>query len=377
MFAVANPFAAFGVFLPILADTFGWSRGAISLAMSINLMLGAFLGFVIGAVADRRGPRLPLVLTVGLAGAGFALAATVQTLWQLYLYVGVIAGIGFSAFYILATATVSRWFVTGRGLALGLVLMGFNLGLMTGAPIAAFLIEALGWRVALGALGGGFGLLGVLASVIVRFPEGAASPAPASRRGALREVIGDWRLWMFSVSWLLTGCVMLMLQVHIVPFARDRGVELKAAAFALTAYGIGAVVGRVLGGAASDRLGTKPVMWTFYGVQAVALVPLLAQPSQTVVLAVLVLFGIGFAGADTVFARAVPEVFGLKSIGAVFGFLSLGWRGGAALGPAAAGFLHDATGSYAISFGAAPVAVLVSFVLYLLAVRPPRRLSAT
>ncbi len=377
MYSVSNPFAAFGVFLPILADTFGWSRGAISLAMSLNLMLGAFLGFVIGAVADRRGPRLPLIVTVALTGAGFALASLVQSLWHLYLYVGVIAGIGMSAFYILATATVSRWFVTGRGLALGLVLIGFNLGFMTGAPIAAFLIERLGWRLALVVLGGGFGLVGVAASLVVRFPPGAVTPASGPRRGALREIVGDWRLWAFSVSWLLTGFVMLMITVHVVPFARDRGIELKAAAFALTAYGLGAVIGRVLGGTAADRVGTIPVMWTFYGVQAVALLPLLTTPSQSTVLAVLVVFGIGFAGADTVFAKAVPEVFGLKAIGAVFGFLALGWRWGAALGPAFAGFMHDATGSYMIPFGTAPIAVLASFVLFVLAVRAPGPLRRT
>lgn len=361
------------MFLPVLAETFGWSRGAISLAMSLNLLLGAFLGFVIGAVADRRGPRLPLVVTVALVGAGFGLAATVDALWQLYLYIGVIAGVGMSAFYILATATVSRWFVTGRGLALGLVLTGFNLGTMTGAPVAAFLIERFGWRLALGWVGGGFGVLGVLASAIVRFPPGPAGEVTPARRGALREIAGDWRLWAFSVSWLLTGCVMLMLTVHMVPFARDRGVDLKAAAFALTAYGTGAVIGRVIGGVASDRVGTIPIMCALYAVQALALAPLLWRPSQLVVLAVLVCFGIGFAGADTVFAKAIPEVFGLRAIGAVFGFLSLGWRFGAALGPAAAGFIHDATGSYAIPFGAAPVAVFASFVLFLLGARAPGR----
>jgi hypothetical protein len=68
-------------------------------------------------------------------------------------------------------------------------------------------------------------------------------------------------------------------------------------------------------------------------------------------------------------AKAVPEVFGLRAIGAVMGVLTLGWRLGAAIGPAAAGFLYDASGSYAVPFGAAPVAVAVSWLLFSLSTR--------
>jgi len=78
------------------------------------------------------------------------------------------------------------------------------------------------------------------------------------------------------------------------------------------------------------------------------------------------LFGAGFAAADTMVAKVVPDVFGLRAIGAIMGILTLGWRAGAALGPAAAGFLFDSTGSYSIPFGAAPLAVLASWALFAL-----------
>ena len=65
--------------------------------------------------------------------------------------------------------------------------------------------------------------------------------------------------------------------------------------------------------------------------------------------------------------KAIPDVFGMRALGAIMGVLSLGWRSGAAAGPAAAGFLHDLTGSYAVPFGAAPIVVLVSWGLFTLA----------
>ena len=66
-------------------------------------------------------------------------------------------------------------------------------------------------------------------------------------------------------------------------------------------------------------------------------------------------------------AKVIPEVFGMRAIGAIMGMLTLGWRCGAALGPALAGFLYDLTGSYRIPFGLAPLAVLLSWVLFMVA----------
>jgi MFS transporter, OFA family, oxalate/formate antiporter len=67
--------------------------------------------------------------------------------------------------------------------------------------------------------------------------------------------------------------------------------------------------------------------------------------------------------------KIVPEVFGMRALGGIMGLLTLGWRTGAAVGPAAAGFLYDATGSYAIPFGAAQVVLLVSWIFFGLATR--------
>ena len=136
-YGVSVPLAAYGVFLPVLAEHFGWTRGAVSAALSLNLLVGGIAGFAVGTLADRHGPRVLLAATTALAGAGFALVAAVSALWQLYLLVGLVAGVGTSSFYVLGTATVTHWFEDRRGLALALVLIGFNLGYITGGPAAA------------------------------------------------------------------------------------------------------------------------------------------------------------------------------------------------------------------------------------------------
>jgi MFS family permease len=171
-YGVSTPLAAYGVFLPVFAETFGWSRGAISAALSVNLLLGGVAGFAIGALADRHGPRVMLVVTVILAGGAFALVSRVNALWQLYLLVGVFGGIGMSSFYLLSTTTVTRWFDAHRGLALALVLVGFNLGYISAGPLSAWLIAKVGWRTA-------YALLGTTAGVVTKCPSRARRiPAP-------------------------------------------------------------------------------------------------------------------------------------------------------------------------------------------------------
>jgi MFS family permease len=88
---------------------------------------------------------------------------------------------------------------------------------------------------------------------------------------------------------------------------------------------------------------------------------------------VLTAFGFGFAGADTVVVKIVPDVFGLRGLGAIMGLLTFAWRCGAALGPATAGFVYDATGSYAVPFGATPIVLVLSFLLFAYGAVPRER----
>ncbi len=319
-----------------------------------------------------------LVVTVLLAGTAFALVSTVDALWELYLLVGVLGGIGMSSFYLLGAATVTHWFDDRRGLALALVLVGFNLGYVTGGPLAAWLIDAYGWRAAYAILGGGCGVITMVAALTVRLPRereagappaGArpahgASPPPAS---TLRDALLDPRQWCLNLSWLLMGGLALMINVHIVPFARDAGIGLAGASLALTAYGLGAAGGRLLGGAISDRVGPLATQRGAYLLAALALLGLRWAPSHIALLAALVAFGAGFAATDTMVVKVVPDLFGVRAIGAIMGVLTLGWRSGAALGPATAGFIYDVTGSYDLPFGVAPAVVLASWGFFALA----------
>lgn len=373
LFGVWCPHAGFGVFLPVLAREFGWGRGAISLAASLNLLFGGAIAFGVGAASDRYGPRGLLALSAVVLGAGYLLASTVSALWHFYLLLGFLLGIGMSGMYIVPTATVSRWFDRQRGLALGVVLAGINLAYVAGGPLAAFLINTLGWRTAYVALGGLVLAVALPASLFVRAaPTTGVRPAAAQRGATLGQAVTDRRLWLLLASWLLLGAALMIVVVHMVPYLHDRGVRLEIASLVLTIYGLSSIAGRVIFGVTADRLGTRPTFWFCTLLQALSLAAVPAAPSPALLYFLIMWFGLGAAGSDTAVVKAASEVFGLRAIGAIMGVVGLGWRCGAALGPAAAGFIYDATDSYTLAFGLASGGLIASLAFFSNATSPAR-----
>src|SRR2546429_7151113 len=205
-------------------------------------------------------------------------------------------GVGMSSFYLLSAATVTHWFDERRGLALALVLVGFNIGYISGGPRAAWLIARVGWRGAYALLGSGCGLLTMLAALTVRLPRaaevtsllrparhaeatGVAGPgggAPPARELSvtLRDALADPRQWYLNFAWLLLGGLAFMVSVHIVPFARDQGIGLAGASLALTAYGVGSVGGRLAAGVVSRPTGpTANIRLPFHAVHFMLALP--------------------------------------------------------------------------------------------------------
>src|ERR1700691_472826 len=136
----------FGVFMPFISADTGWDRGSLSLPYSMYIFVYSALGVVSGRLTDRVGPRI--VLTVGgcVLGTGVMLVSRVHALWHLYVVFGLIAAAGMSAAYVPCNATVVRWFMHKRGLALSITSSGASFGMFIFPPLTTGLIAAYGWR---------------------------------------------------------------------------------------------------------------------------------------------------------------------------------------------------------------------------------------
>ncbi|MEW6297569.1 MAG: MFS transporter, partial [Thermodesulfobacteriota bacterium] len=163
---------SFGVFMPAIEAETGWDRARLSLPYSLYVFVYSALGVVAGRWTDRWGPRAVIIAGGCLLGLGIVLMSQVRALWQLYLFLGVIAASGMSAAYVPCNATVVRWFIRRRGFALSLTSSGASFGNFVFPPLAAALIAAYGWRTAYQLLGFlGAAVIGLCATFIVRDPE--------------------------------------------------------------------------------------------------------------------------------------------------------------------------------------------------------------
>ena len=139
-------YVAYGVFFNALMSEFQWSRATISGASSLAFFMMGFVGVLIGRLNDRYGPRLLMSCTSLFFGAGLILMSQVNSVLQLYIFYGVLLGIGLSSIDVIALSTIARWFSLRRGAMTGLVKVGTGAGQFTIPLVASFLIGMVGWR---------------------------------------------------------------------------------------------------------------------------------------------------------------------------------------------------------------------------------------
>ncbi len=137
---------SFGVFFKPLQDEFGWNRAMTSGAFSICTLTMMVFGTFSGWICDRFGPRVIIVGGSILVGLGLFLSSKIGTLWQLYLFYGVIFAFGLSTATSPLSSTISRWFIKRRGLALGVAAAGVGMGTLVISPLANHLIATFSWQ---------------------------------------------------------------------------------------------------------------------------------------------------------------------------------------------------------------------------------------
>ncbi|MBW2207622.1 MAG: MFS transporter, partial [Deltaproteobacteria bacterium] len=146
MVVIWASFYSFGIFLQPVLSEFHWSRANISGAFSFCSITMGLTGIVMGGLNDRFGPRLVMSLCGILLGIGYGFMSRLGSIWQLYLFYGVILGIGMGGSFIPLMTTVARWFDRRRSLMTGIVSSGIGVGALLGPPLVNGLISSFGWR---------------------------------------------------------------------------------------------------------------------------------------------------------------------------------------------------------------------------------------
>ena len=358
----------FGVFMTAIEADTGWDRTSLSVPYSVYVFVYSALGAVTGWSTDRWGPRVVIFIGGCLLGSGILLTSQIQDPWQLYVTLGVVAALGMSAAFVPCNATVVRWFVQRRGLALSISTSGGSAGNFLFPPLAAALIAAYGWRstyLILGCLG--LTVITLCALFMVRDPEQIGlqpdghAPLPPTQDGpvthtetglelTLAQAQRTVSLWMLTAVYTMTWLVIFMPFVHIVPFAIGLGVPPVQAATIISVIGIGSLAGRLVAGTLSDQLGRLPTLGLSLSLQALAFLGFYFSTGLNWLYPSAIIFGFSYGGATALFPAITGDFFGRLSVGAIVGFI-FGVAGStAAFGPFIAGYIYDATGSYGSAF---------------------------
>jgi len=375
-------FYSFGVFFIPVATEFGWSRGVTSgVVFFMAITYAATVPFT-GWLADRFGFRPVMALTIAVLGLGYVLGRQVETLWQMYLFVGLLPGLGAGASVALPLSMVSRWFVRRQGLALGIAAAGIGVGGMVVPLLASHLVAWLGWRQTFYYLGLFFWItcLPVVAffmrdpdPVAVRSHEGMLTTskdqggniAPVTAFSLL-EAIATGPFWLLFLVFLLGNINLGLSMTHLVPYAQDRGLSPVAAAGLLSTMGFFSTVGRLIAGTIADRVGAKPVLYVGLLLQGILMLWLLRAETAWMLYLFAVLVSLSYAGNIVLIPKLCASIFGVASMGAIFGGISVADGLGFAIGPLMAGLIFDASGNYRLSFLLAATGISIGVLLLLL-----------
>lgn len=367
-----------GVVIKPLEAEFGWDRASISLAVAISLLVGGLASPYSGQVMDRFGPRSVLLGGALLTIVGGAAMLTVGSLLELSLWWGLVIGLSSGALTVVLGASVAnRWFVARRGFVVGLFSAGWSAGQFVFIPLMMGLTLAFGWRSALLLLVGVMAVLVLpLALVLMRNqPSDVGQRAYGADRASADAVAAaaDTRITPPFVAmrtadfWLLAGSYFVcgfttngLIGTHLIPHAVEHGFTEEVAAGAMATLGLMNIVGTTAAGWLTDRYDPRRLLAFIYGFRALGLLLLPWVSDLTSLSVFVVIYGLDWIATVPPTVALTADRFGRRSIGLLFGWISLSHQVGGAVASYAGGLARVWLGDYQTAFLAAAVMAFIA-----------------
>lgn len=385
-----------GTMLPSIEESTGWSRSAITLAVTLGGLLGGFLSPMFGRLADRHGPRLlsslGIIVTIAaLVGIGFS-----GTIGLALFYVSYVLGRSTSQNTmtgVIARTTAVNWFRRKRGRAIGITSMAVPLGGAAMIPVAQLLMDTgLTWSQVYYVFAAFMlvFLLPVAALVLRRRPEdlglrpdgddeataaaetAAIAREPAEYSWTLQQAVRTRALWLLIGAQTIGVCANGAIGFHQFAYFKDEGVAAAAAATAISVYSLSGAVSNGLWGFIVERFSER-IVGTISVLGAAGTCLFLMTVNTTVeALTFAVLFGLLARGESSIIVMMEAQYFGRNSFGTISGFSAPFQQVALGFGPALAAVLYEASGqSYTIAFALFAVMFVASALMIWLARKPP------
>ncbi len=341
----------FGLWLqPITMDR-GWTRETFAFALAIQNLAWGLSGPVAGGLADRFGAFRVLAVGAVLYAAGLATMAAATTGAGFMAGTGVLigmaqAGTTYAVIYGVIARNVSP---EKRSWAMGVAAAAGSFGQFLMMPLDFWLIGSFGWQNALFALA-------CLVLAIVPLSWGLKEPTRAvlpgvqqSTMGALQEAFGYPSFLLLTAGYFVCGFQLAFIGVHMPSYLKDNGLSPQVATIALALVGLFNIIGTYSAGVLGERLAKRHILATIYALRALAIVVFISLPlSPTSVYIFSASMGVLWLSTVPPTNAIVAQIFGVRYMGMLSGFVFLSHQVGSFMGVWLGGRLYDATGSYTV-----------------------------
>ncbi len=356
--------STYGVFFNSMQSSLSADRTAIAGASSLSFLLGGIFSLPIGKLTDKFGPKIVMGASGLLFGTGFFLMSRITSMVQLYLFYALIIGISGSSGNVTLLSTAAKWFTKRRGLMTSIVKVGTGAGMFIGPLAASWLILSYGWRNAYLILGiVSFITIFALAQLLRSDPaqmslhpygkydaNGTLTESVEGIQLSLRDAMRTRQFWVICAAYFMAWYATQSIWIHIVAYATDGGIAATQAAVIVSIIGLVSIVGRLVMGAAGDRLGNKRALIICFILLAVALSSLQLAKGLSMLYLFAIIYGFAHGGLFAIMSPLVAEFFGTKSHGTILGMTLFLSQTGGALGPVVTARIFDLSHSYQLAF---------------------------
>ncbi|MBI2207220.1 MAG: MFS transporter [Candidatus Rokubacteria bacterium] len=388
-------FHAYGAYVVLLREEFGWSKTMFSAAFSMARAESGILGPVQGWVTDRFGPRVLIRTGMVIFAIGLMLMSQINspvTFFATFFLMAIGSSLGG---YLPLGVAIVGWFRRRRALALSISATGLPVGGLL-MPLIVASLTRFGWRWTAFISGVLVLVIGLPLAQLIRHrpeayglrPDGDTEPdEAASMKGSktpaarpdftAREAIRTPAFWYVSLGHGSALLVVSAVMVHLIVHVTERlGYSLAQSASVVVLMTIMQGLGQVTGGLLGDRYSKRLISAACMLAHASGLFVLAFATQFWMVLLFAILHGLGWGVRGPLMSAIRADYFGAGSFGTITGISSMIVMFGMMAGPLVAGILADRTGSYELGFSILAVLAGMGSIFFVLARRPPPRPSS-
>lgn len=357
---------AFGMFMLPVTMEHGWYRETFSFAIALQNLVWGFAQPFVGMIADRHGGRRVVMLGLICYALGLCGMALAPTPLLFTLSAGVLVGVALActSFGVIYGALSRMVTPERRGWALGLAGAAGGLGQFFLVPVAQLFIDSWTWSGALLALA-----LACLAFVPLALPladaPGQGSGPQQSLRSALGEAFSHQGFWLLTMGFFACGFHLAFIANHLPSYLRDQGMAPSAAVVGLAVIALANVAGTYVCGLLGNVFRRKYVLFWIYVARSLLIAAFYLLPLSPLTL-YLFCAGMGFIWLGTVPLTngVLSQIFGVRYLTTLFGFVFFGHQLGSFLGVWLGGYVFDQTRSYDLVWQLSIVIGLASAALH-------------